>query len=478
MRRRTRALWSWIVVIACLLGGVAAPAAAQPVDRERLRDKAQLHRNPGRGEAYLSRVVPDARAEPATIEMRPIARWPLPIDPEENVRSAVLPIDADGDGRLELLQLQGYRVMRLFERSGRQLWGLRDPRGRIHRSHVHRDTLASLDVNGDGYDELVHCWLDADGDKTLVVRSPRTGIVHRSASLAADGARSECQIAAFRVPGRATPLILVARQASFADAPCDRRYVDEWSVTEAYDTELRLVWRRGTCRAGHYAWPLDEDEDGLAEAILVGKYLLEPDGALRCVLPGWGLDHVDSAVVADLDPQRPGHEIAAVGRTGTRTYRARDCAPIATVGPGTIVNPQVVHAARLEPGADRPAIVVRSRPSEPVPYVYRIDVEGRILDRYVDTNPRHQQPMTTADLDGATAAEDLVTAFGQVVDGRGRLRLGTDWYWDLQPLSAAERALSPYMQWSSAPLVVDLDGDGRDELVTWGRRLMVIGRGG
>lgn len=476
MQRPIGALGRWLVVIALALAAALPPAAAAPAGRDQQLDKARLHRNPGRGQAYLSRVSADDSVEPATVGFQAVRRWTLPGDPEENVRSAVVPIDVNGDGYPELAQLDGYRLLRVFYANGAQLIGLRDPRGRVHRSVVHRDTAAALDVNGDGLDELVHCWLDAAGAKTLVVRSPRTGIVHRTASLAGDGSHSECQIAASRVPGRATPIILVARQAVFADAPCDRRYVDEWSVTEAYDTELRLLWRRGTCRAGHYAWPVDEDGDGLAEAILVGKYLLEPDGTLRCVLPGWGLDHVDSAVIAELDPARPGLEIAAVGRTGTRTYRVQGCRPIATIDPAVIVNPQVVHAALLEPGADHPAVVIRSRPSEPVPWVYRIDVEGRILGRYVDTNPRHQQPMTTANLDGAAAAEDLVTAFGQVVDGQGRLRLGTGWYWDLQPLSEAERALSPYAQWSSAPLVLDLDRDGLDEIVTWGRRLMVIGR--
>jgi hypothetical protein len=73
------------------------------------------------------------------------------------------------------------------------------------------------------------------------------------------------------------------------------------------------------------------------------------------------------------------------------------------------------------------------------------------------------------------AAEDLVTWYGQVIDRFGRLRLDTSWYWNLQALSAAEASLPPGDQWAEAPLIVDLDGDGRDEIVTWGRRLLVIG---
>jgi hypothetical protein len=64
------------------------------------------------------------------------------------------------------------------------------------------------------------------------------------------------------------------------------------------------------------------------------------------------------------------------------------------------------------------------------------------------------------------------------VDGAGRLRLDTSWSWDLPPWSDRERALSPHARRRAAPLVVDLDGDGRDAIVTWRRRLMVIGSGG
>lgn len=63
----------------------------------------------------------------------------------------------------------------------------------------------------------------------------------------------------------------------------------------------------------------------------------------------------------------------------------------------------------------------------------------------------------------------------EVRNPKGRLRLETSWYWNLGGLSRKERRLSPYGQWTDAPVVVDLDRDGRDELVTWGRRVTVIG---
>ena len=40
----------------------------------------------------------------------------------------------------------------------------------------------------------------------------------------------------------------------------------------------------------------------------------------------------------------------------------------------------------------------------------------------------------------------------------------------------AERLLPPTDKWAVVPLVFDLDADGDDEIVTWGRKLIVIGR--
>ena len=45
----------------------------------------------------------------------------------------------------------------------------------------------------------------------------------------------------------------------------------------------------------------------------------------------------------------------------------------------------------------------------------------------------------------------------------------------LQKLAADEQHLSSYNQWTNEPVVVDLNGDGRDEMITWGRRLIVVG---
>jgi hypothetical protein len=200
------------------------------------------------------------------------------------------------------------------------------------------------------------------------------------------------------------------------------------------------------------------------------------------VLPGLGDDHVDSMVVADLDPGLGGHEALAVGATGTWLFRAGSCTlrwriPVSVVG-----NPQQTGAAYLDPDARAPDLLVTNKlnPSEET-YELRplrgtvVNAAGRIVDGYVDDSKMIAPPAQNANLDGAPAAEDRMTAFGQVVDGRGRRRLTVDWYWGLQELTPEEEDLDPREQWSRNPFAFDLNNDGRDELVVWGRRKLVVG---
>ena len=58
--------------------------------------------------------------------------------------------------------------------------------------------------------------------------------------------------------------------------------------------------------------------------------------------------------------------------------------------------------------------------------------------------------------------------------GAGQLRLDTGWYWNQQPKPKAK--LPVYDQWAYAPLVFDVDDDGVNEMVVWGRDRLIIGK--
>ena len=126
---------------------------------------------------------------------------------------------------------------------------------------IHRDTLAVLDADGDGRQEIAHCWVSG-GRKQLVLRSGRTGAVLHAVNLDASSG-TECQIAGFRVSGRSKPIILVAEINKSGCAKAGN-YIDTWARTVAFDTNLTRLWDRNTCAAGHYAYPVDGNGDGLA----------------------------------------------------------------------------------------------------------------------------------------------------------------------------------------------------------------------
>lgn len=450
----------------------------QPGELERI----QWHSSRLRGLPYLSTRLADGQPEPSQFTLAPVTVIPLDGDPQLNVRGNVYPIDTDGDGQFEFLHFNGYRLMRVYTATGSKLWQVDNPTGRVHRSSSHRDTLAVFDVDGDGGQDIIHCWRDPGvGTKLLVLRQGSTGKILKKVQVAGQGASTECHLAAFRIAGQAEPSILIAGKAASSACP-KGNFVDSWSETIAFRPDLTKLWQQTTCAAGHYAWPLDEDGDGQAEQVFVGKYLLWPSGVVRCVLPGMGVDHVDSMVVADLDPALPGLETLTVGASGTRFYSASSCTLRWTIRNKAISRAQGATATHLDPNVAAPSLVVRTKHNtdqegrESLPMrVYAINPKKQIIGSYTETDELFAAPFMNANLDGAPTVEDRVATFGQVVDGNGQRRLGVSWYWNLQQLTPEEEALDPADQWTRNPFAFDLDNDGRDELIVWGRYKLVVG---
>ena len=141
--------------------------------------------------------------------------------------------------------------------------------------------------------------------------------------------------------------------------------------------------------------------------------------------------------------------------------------PLAAGGPAAARTPDLLVTNKLNPSETGYEL----RPLAGT----TVDAAGRTLGIYVDNSDMIAPPTQNANLDGEPAAEDRVAGFGQVVDGKGQRRLDTSWYWGLQQLEPEEEALDPREQWSRNPFAFDLDDDGRDELVVWGRRNLVVG---
>lgn len=463
------------IVLAALLAGLyghAAAATERPARmalEQSLLGRTQLHGLALRGLPYSPVAETGAAVSHGPIAMRAWKTVRLDGDGETNVRGNLYPIDADGDGTMELLHFNGERLMQVLRQDGSTLWRIENPDGKVHRSNVHRDTVAVFDADGDGRQEVVHCWKTGKGRAKLVLRDGLTGEIERTADL--DGPRPACQIAGFRFAGEQRPRLFVAHAARQGDG-CFRNYLENYSRTVIFDAELNRIGDGATCDAGHYAWPLDENEDGEVEAVFVGKYLLERDGSIRCTLPGWGTDHVDSLAVADIDAARPGHEVVASGRTGVRFYSTRGCRPIWELPPSVLQDPQWLVLARLDRDEASPSILVHGK-GRTGDGTVMLDANGIIRKIFPDSVIK-SYVVQNADLDGARGADEVVGTFGRVWDNAGRLRLDTGWYWNQQP--GSQGRLPVYDQWAYAPLVHDVDGDGEDEMVVWGRDRLIIGK--
>jgi hypothetical protein len=166
----------------------------------------------------------------------------------------------------------------------------------------------------------------------------------------------------------------------------------------------------------------------------------------------------------------------AVGQSGTRFYSAKTCTQRWSIATGTIPSPQVVQAAWLNGPSVRSSLFVQEKaPDQDTRKVWQVTAGGSIVGSYREpTNPT-RGIYQTANVDGVDVKEDRVAAFGYLIGDTGAIRLDTGWYWGQQQLTANERNLIAEEQWTFNPLVFDLNRDGRDEIVVWGRHALVIG---
>ena len=470
------AVGRWGMMTGLLLAAVVGSAGrAEAVDRY---DRAQLYSNASRGTAYLRLGTADASGSTAGLNIQPVLRINLDGSPVLNVFSKVMPIDADGDGRFEFLQYNGLRMMKLWDATGAKRWQIGNAGGRMHDTSAatHRDSAAVLDFDGDGRQDIAHCW-SIGGKRSLVFRRGSDGRILRSVALNA-GLRDSCHVAAVRTQAYPEPIVLVADTAP--GNGCRRNYVDVWARTLAFDRSGRLLWQATTCDAGHFVYPLDEDQDGLAEGIFVGRYHLSPTGAVRCTLQGWlAGDHADAAIPADIDPGHAGFEVAAVGVTGVGLYDATTCRQLWRKPLTVIRNPQHVALARLQPGSATPQIVVEERGNEPGARTFLLSGTGRVL-AVQRASSDNTIPIQNANLDGATGTDELIGTWGAVYGSDLRARAGRSWFWQLTGSRVRETRRLPYSgsygRWQAFPLAFDHDRDGRDELLQWGQSLIVVGK--
>jgi hypothetical protein len=150
----------------------------------------------------------------------------------------------------------------------------------------------------------------------------------------------------------------------------------------------------------------------------------------------------------------------AIGRTGGG-FDFVTCGRLWTL-PKTIVNPQELSIAQLDPAPLPLSITVTQRGSGTTESNV-LDASSKVVRKIAD----RVVPMQNAELDRDRRTDELVSMFGEIFNGAGQLLLSSDWYWNLKGTKVVEvPGETEYDRWTAFPVLFDVDKDGRDELVT------------
>jgi hypothetical protein len=466
-------------LLTALAATLAQPAQVRAASgtEMRLEDRVLLRRNAPRGLEYVPTSRSGASSSgKASLKVDVLKKVNLDGNAIDNAYSSVLPIDSNRDGKYGYLHWNGHRIMRVFDVNGKKVWQVTNGSGRKQSSEafIHRDGAAILDLNGDKKDDVLHCW-QSGSTKRLVARSGATGKEIRSVSLSgqSNGPTAYCRISVYRQQSNKKPIILVAHQQPGGSAKCGKtNWVDNWTRVVAFDTKLKKLWTTDTCYAGHETAGVDANNDGYDEYFFVGKYALDFKGKIRCSLSGWSkTDHVDGVRVAKLDPKSSRMTAVAVGRTGGGAFDASNCKRLWTM---KVKNPQELAIAQFDPAPKPLSIMATERGGGSTPSkTFVMDKNGKIVRKI----SRRIVPMQNAQLDGNKRNDEIVAMFGEVFTGTGKQLLSRSWYWNLKGSKVKQKSSSNvYDKWVAFPLLFDMNNDGKEEIVTWGQSLIVVGR--
>lgn len=238
------------------------------------------------------------------------------------------------------------------------------------------------------------------------------------------------------------------------DHPSDILIKDRYSRVYVLNSELELLWKyKDEKNTGHYPYAFDIDGDGKDE-LFCGYNLLDDDGKLIWTLP-IELDHTDEIVVGKFNPNTDEKYLALA--SGTEGFMIVD------LKGNIIFKDDIGHAQRVSVGNYCPEkkgyeiCVTNYWGHQGIIYLY--DYQGNTLwEKETGLNGNIITPVNWVG-DGA----DLILLNadikdGGLLDGDGNTVVGFPD--DGHPELCVE--------------VIDLIGDGRDEIVVWDQHKMYI----
>src|SRR5690625_2870094 len=335
---------------------------------------------------------------------------------------------------------------------GEILWQVGEPSPLFDNALLTADLPFQVcDIDNDGYDEVIIAH-----DFKLKILDGRTGKVkkwiHTPLSEEPDHTLHSVPFEQYAFDRVNVDAIRIAN-FSGNETPTDIVIKDRYSRVWAFDNQLRLLWKFQGRNTGHFPYTVDLDNDGKDE-MFVGYHLVDHDGTLLWTLPV-ETDHTDEIIIGKWDFSESDPQIAIA--SGDEGFM------IADLEGNLLVKQMIGHAQRISVGNYRPDLeglefaAVTYWGSQGIVYIF--DHKGEIIEQFEPTSNGNIISPVNWTGDG----RDLILLNGNIehgglIDGHGRrVVVFPD---DGHPDLCAE--------------VLDLTGDGRDEIVLWDHEHMYI----
>ncbi|RME30185.1 hypothetical protein D6792_01655 [Candidatus Parcubacteria bacterium] len=422
---------------------------------------------------------------------KPRISFTLPGNGEDNVRSRVWIAFRKGESLPYFVQHNALRLLRVFTPYGNMLWEYYQPKQIDNTNpnwpelNVHHSDGRTFDIDGDGTDEIIACGAGIPGgspDKVeMRIYDLLTGTVRARYDLSSEPGLERpvdyhrmCEFDLVLFEGETAPYAIMATKGPNGKMP---GYMDVYSRTIALRLspwKIEKLWTASTHQAGHSVWPYDANRNGKAEFMWVGKYKIDKYGNILATPTGgsgWveNEDHWDGVQIADLIPSRPGLEMAVVGGLGTEIRDAED---------GTLVyrfeGPSFVDVQR--------AVVGDFVPEDSGLEIYleqmRQPRDGSLVGPtgkvYWIHSPRGPSAYQLARL---VNGREVMQLWGEAyaIDKNGFTRVlegGGAWFGES---IFSNKEIPGMLMWNPDGWAMDLWGDAREEVLTWGRNRLVVG---
>lgn len=397
---------------------------------------------------------PQAIQPEAGIDMKIVHRIKIVRDEKWNPYAYANPAQLDKDPEWEFVMTCSERFTRAYDWDGTLLWERFDPDGVRPRNVWHEVVTPTWDLDGDGVDEVI-TFGRVDGKHMLLVLDGPTGKIRHRYEHKQPTTDLRAIVYYPRKDGK--PYIAMAGG-------------DALNRVLILDAELNLVASANVPDATHHLFYYDMNGDGTHE-LCAGRYVVDIDRQRTKV--AWDLrehlpTHADALMVADVIEDEPGPELFICDNNSLTMLLNVPSRKVLWSTEEVYDNNDTL-IAELD-GKEGYELLTKSehgRVNRAEKKTYFLSHTGKVTDPNCGWPPA---AMMAVDIDGDRDAAELLTYHANLRRyPKMNLLLPPDWFRRHCPDSNAK-------DWHPYPIVTDLIGDSREEIVMWGVDEIVIGQ--